>query len=116
MKAREMGNHALKHMRAIGEYSPLPVFDKHWLLRWKRDYGVVVRRPNMRFKCSKPVLIERLRAMWLNVIRVRRLLLHFTGADAGNRMYGIDEKPTHFNEGVEDDEDVGDRGGTKRAA
>ena len=53
----------------------------------------------MRFKCSKPVLIERLRAMWLNVIRVRRLLFHFTGVDAGNRMYGIDEKPIHRNGG-----------------
>ena len=70
-----------------------------WLLRWKRDYGVVFRRPNIRFKCSKGVLIERLRAMWLNVIRVRRLIWHFTGHDVGSRMYGIDEKPIHFNEG-----------------
>ena len=53
----------------------------------------------MRFKCSKPALIERLRAMWLNVIRVRRLLWHFVKEDVGQRMYGIDEKPVHFNEG-----------------
>ena len=53
----------------------------------------------MRFKCSMAVLVERLRAMWLNVIRVRRLFWHFTAADIGSRMYGIDEKPVHLNEG-----------------
>ena len=99
MKAREMAAHALQHMRETGVYSQLPVFDRMWLLRWKRDYGIVFRRPNMRFKCSRPVLIERLRAMWLNVIRVRCLFWHFTGADIGSRMYGIDEKPVHLNEG-----------------
>ena len=99
MKAREMGGHALEHMRRTGVYSPLPAFDREWLRRWKRDYGVVFRRPNMRFKCTRAVLIERLRAMWLNVIKIRRLLWHITGADVGNRIWSIDEKPVHFNEG-----------------
>ena len=99
MKARELAGQALKHMRRTGEFSPLPVFGRVWLLRWKRDYGVVFRRPNMRFKCSKCVLVERLRAMWLNNVRVRRLLWHLTGVDVGSRLYGIDEKPVHFNEG-----------------
>ena len=99
MKARELAGHALKHMRETGDFSELPVFGRMWLLRWKRDYGVVFRRSNVRFKRSKGVLIERLRAMWLNVIRVRRLIWHFTGHDVGSRMYGIDEKPIHFNEG-----------------
>ena len=99
MKAREMGGHALQHMRKTGVYSPLPSFDREWLRRWKRDYGVVFRRPNMRFKCTKAVLIERLRAMWLNVVKVRRLLWCITGADVGNRIWSIDEKPVHFNEG-----------------
>ena len=99
MKARQMAGHALQHMRETGVYTELPVFDRVWLLRWKRDYGVVFRRPNMRFKCSMALLVLRLRAMWLNVIRVRRLFWHFTGIDIGSRMYGIDEKPVHLNEG-----------------
>ena len=99
MKARQMADHALQHMRETGVFTQLPVFDRAWLLRWKRDYGVVFRRPNMRFKCSMAVLVSRLRAMWLNVIRVRRFIWHFTGVDIGSRMYGIDEKPVHLNEG-----------------
>ena len=81
MKARELGARALQHMRETGVYSPLPSFDREWLRRWKRDYSVVFRKPNMRFKCTKAVLTERLRAMWLNVIKVRRLLWHMTGVD-----------------------------------
>ena len=50
MKARELGAHALQHMRETGVYSPLPSFDREWLRRWKRDYSVVFRKPNMRFK------------------------------------------------------------------
>ena len=98
MKARELGAHALQHMRETGVYSPLPSFDREWLRRWKRDYSVVFRKPNMRFKCTKAVLTERLRAMWLNVIKVRRLLWHMTGVDIC-WIWSIDEKPVHFNEG-----------------
>ena len=99
MKAREMGGHALQHMRETGVYSALPSFDREWLRRWKRDYGVVFRKPNMRFKCTKAVLIERLRAMWLNVIKVHHLIFLLTGVDVGSRIWSIDEKPVHFNEG-----------------
>ena len=35
MKAREMGGHALQHMRETGVYSALPSFDREWLRRWK---------------------------------------------------------------------------------
>jgi hypothetical protein len=97
-KARLIADKVLKIQRETGGFGPMPVLDKHWLLRWKRDKGVVFRKPNMRFKCSKPVLVERLRAMWLNLIRVRRLAERLFGNDLSKAIFGIDEKPIHFNE------------------
>ena len=43
--------------------------------------------------------MQRLRAMWLNLIRVRYLASRLLGNDLGERVFGIDEKPLHFNEG-----------------
>ena len=97
-KAKELSAGLLKVMRSTGHYTPLPQLDKHWLLRWKREFGVVLRRPNLRFKCSKEALCARLRAMWLNVIRVRHLAVLLLDKDLDDQIYGIDEKPVHFNE------------------
>lgn len=41
----------------------------------------------------------RLKSMWLNVIKVRYLALRLLGNDLSRRIWGIDEKPIHFNEG-----------------
>jgi hypothetical protein len=98
LKARELADSILKIQRSTGTFGQMPIIDKHWLLRWKRDKGVVFRKPNMRFKCSKQVMLERLRAMWLNCIRVRRLAERTIGRDLSEAIYGIDEKPIHFNE------------------
>ena len=97
-KARQIADDVLKFQRATSGFVPMPVLDRHWLLRWKRDKGIVFRKPNMRFKCSKAVLVERLRAMWLNLIRVRRLAERLFGNDLSKAIFGIDEKPIHFNE------------------
>ena len=43
MKARQIADEVLKIMRHSGQVCNLPVLDKHWLLRWKRDKGVVFR-------------------------------------------------------------------------
>ena len=56
------------------------------------------RKPNRRYKVSRDVLRKRLRATWLNSIRVRRLAQQTLGIDLASAMYGIDEKPMHFNE------------------
>ena len=97
-KAKGFAECALEHMRKTGEHHPLPILDKCWLSRWKRDFGVVFRKPNRRYKCSKKTLLGRLRAMWLNNIRVRRLSLLALGHDMAKSIFGIDEKPIHFNE------------------
>lgn len=99
MKAKLIAEEILKVQRTTGCYGPMPVLDKHWLLRWKRDKGVVFRRPNMRYKASRRVLCARLRAMWVNNVKVRRLAQRLLGRDLSDQLYGIDEKPLHFNEG-----------------
>ena len=85
-QARFVAEEILREQHKLGFYEPLPVLDRHWLLRWKRDYGVVFRRPNMRFKCGKAVLLQRLRAMWRNVIVVRRIAEHFLHNDLSRRF------------------------------
>ena len=90
-KAKSIADHIMKASRATGCFVEMPIIDKHWLLRWKRDKGVVFRRPNARSKCSKAVMTERLNAMWLNSIRIRRLAQRLLGKDLANDMYGIDE-------------------------
>ena len=97
-KARQIAELVLAEQRKNRDFTELPHLDKHWLLRWKRDYGVVFRRPNLRFKCSKPMLLARLRAMWRNVLAVRFLALRFLGKDLSNSFWGVDEKPIHFNQ------------------
>lgn len=98
MKARQIATDVLEIQRKVGGFATMPRLDRNWLFRWKRDKGVVFRSPNLRFKCSRPVLLARLRAMWLNLIRVRRLAQRLLGTCLGNAIYGIDEKPIHFNE------------------
>ena len=57
-----------------------------------------MRKPNARYKCSRQVLRARLRVMWLNLFKVRRLAQRLLGRDLSDQIYGIDEKPLHFNE------------------
>jgi hypothetical protein len=98
MKARELASRILQEQHKLGRFEPLPSLDRHWLLRFKRDKGIVFRRPNRRYKCSRQVLLRRLRSMWLNLIRVRRLAEIYLKSDLSEAIWGIDEKPLHFNE------------------
>ena len=98
LKARQIADKLLAEQRRNGVLEAFPNLDRHWLLRWKRDKGVVFRKPNLRYKCSRVVLKMRLRAMWLNTIRVRRVAEIFLHNDLSQSVWGIDEKPLHFNE------------------
>ena len=98
LKAREIAETVLRCQRLSGHYSPLPVIDRNWLHRWKRDKGVVWRRPNCRYKCSRSKLMARLRAMYINNFKIRRLAWHFLGHEMSRVCNGVDEKPLHFNE------------------
>ena len=97
-QAKQIADTIVHEQRKTGVLQPMPVLDRHWFLRFKRDKGIVFRRPNLRFKCSQSVLLARLRAMWCNLVRVRRLAELLLGTSLGDSIYGVDEKPIHFNE------------------
>ena len=97
-KAEQIATEVLKEMHRSGHYVELQMINKPWLRRWKRDYGVCYRKPNQRYKCSRQVLGNRLRTMWLNCIRVRRAAQRLLGHDLQYAIYGIDETPFHMNE------------------
>ena len=98
IKAKEIASQGLKEMLRLGNPQSLPQLDTYWLHRWKRDYHVVLRRPNAKWKVSYPVLVTRLRAMFRNLYIVRWLATYLLGHDLSTSICGIDEKPLHFNE------------------
>ena len=97
-KAKELAERMMASMRQSGVYTPLPKLDPQWLLRWRKSVGISLRRPNSRVKASRQCLEQRLKAMWCNLIRLRRLGQWFLRKDLRDSIYGIDEKPLHFNE------------------
>ena len=74
-KAKMIATEMLAEMRRINEFVRLPILDKNWLHRWKKEYGISLRKPTKRYKVNRTVLRDRLRAMWLTNIRIRALAL-----------------------------------------
>ena len=96
-KAQALATDLVKEMSRTGIWIDLPKLDKHWLRRWKVQYGVSLRKPNRRYKCSKAVLLARLRAMWVTVVRIRALAKYTLKRDL--ICEGYDQKGLHMNEG-----------------
>ena len=96
LKAKQIATEMVKHMRTAGYFIDLPVLDKHWLYRWKRDFRVSLRKPNTKYKCSRSVLRARLRAMWLTNVRSRALAWFALGINM--TIYGWDQKGIFMNE------------------
>ena len=97
-KAKELADNMLASMRQCGVYTPLPKLTPSWLWRWRNSFGISMRKPNSRVKASRQCMEQRLKAMWCNLIRLRRLGQWFLQRDLRDSIYGIDEKPLHFNE------------------
>jgi hypothetical protein len=98
LKARQLADMIVWAQLESDAFEAMPKINADWLLRFKRDYNIVLRKPNVRFKCNKATLHARVKATWSNVLRVRCLAQELLGVDLGDRIYGIDEKPIHFNE------------------
>ena len=73
-----------------------PVLSHSWLRDWCLQYGVCLRKPNRRCEVPKHVMQERLRVLWCNIIRVRRLAILLLGYDLG--IDNMDQSPFHMNE------------------
>jgi hypothetical protein len=96
VKASSIIRDAVAEMRRTGKFMAVPVISKGWLSRWKKEYGICLRKPNRKFKVTLPKLKGRLRAMWLTTFRLRALALCVLGHDL--TMEGIDQKGLHLNE------------------
>ena len=98
LKARQIADVIVTEQVRSKAFVAMPKINSAWLLRWKKDKGIVFRLPNLRYKVSRPVLLERVKATWCNLLRVRYLASKLIGSDLADRCYGVDEKPVHFNE------------------
>ena len=67
-----------------------------WVRRWRREYGVSLRRPNKRYKVPRSVFMERVRILWCNTLRIRVLSWLCWGRDTV--VEGFDQKPFHMSE------------------
>ena len=67
-----------------------------WLRRWRREYGVSLRKPNRRFKVPRATFMQRCRIAWCNMLRVRVLMWLEFGYEP--TIEGFDQKPFHMSE------------------
>ena len=72
------------------------IINSRWFDCWAADYGVVMRKPNRKYKVPKNVMLERLEIGWCNVARVRALCLAAHGYDP--EIENWDQSPFHNNE------------------
>jgi hypothetical protein len=67
-----------------------------WFKGWEQEYGLSMRAPNRKYKCSKELLGQRLEACWITVFRIRALCIACHGYDP--EMENFDQTPYHANE------------------
>ena len=77
--------------------SAMPKIDKHFLSRWRAEYGLCMRATTVRFKVSLAAAVARVRTMLLNIFRLRRLWCLCFGGDVPMRWISFDQKPSWFN-------------------
>ena len=96
MKAKEMladyCSTSLKH----GLSGRVPLLTSEWWRRWRKMFGLSMRRPNRKFKVPLQVLEERLERGWLNVFRVRAAAHFLLQEDL--ELENFDQSPFHHNE------------------
>ena len=97
-KAKSLADTLVVEMAKTGEFIDFPSIDLRWCMRWRKEYGVVLLQPNRRYKVSWALAAERCKYMWMNNFRVRYMAKLYLGKDLSERIFGIDEKPIHFNE------------------
>ena len=51
----------------------IPKINAGWLRGWRQECGVTWRTVNLRFKCTRKVLLERLIIFWENILHIREL-------------------------------------------
>ena len=67
-----------------------------WFKQWEQEYGLCMKQPNRKYKCSKELLARRLEAFWITVFRIRAFVMALFGYDPD--MENFDQTPYHRNE------------------
>ena len=75
----------------------VPQINKQWLMRWRKVHGIVMRVTTCRMKVSFAVALERIRVMFGNIFRLRRLWERCFGGQTPMRWASFDQKPSWFN-------------------
>ena len=96
-KAMALRMACIREALALGSAPVVPkIIGTSWLFHWKKQYNVSFRKPNKRWKVPRPVLLARLKIMWLNLIRVR--VLAWLCFRTEMTLLNFDQKPFHTNE------------------
>ena len=67
-----------------------------WFEDWEHEFGLSMKQPNRKYKCSKALLSRRLEAFWITVFRIRALCMAIHGYDPD--MENIDQTSYHASE------------------
>ena len=67
-----------------------------WVDDWLHEHRLSQRKPNRKWKVSRPVLMQRLRIFWIMIYKLRKLVILFKGYDPV--MRNLDQSPFHLNE------------------
>ena len=104
LSARADARLIMEKARSIRQYlkdlgwpeTDLPIIDKHWIGRWRREFGVVYRAVTTRFKVSFDAACRRVQNMLCNIFRLQALweLCH---PGIPMRWFSMEQKPSWFN-------------------
>ena len=75
----------------------VPKINKHFLRRWRLEYGICMRATTVRFKVSLTKAIARVKTMMCNILRLRHLWKLCFGDGVPMRWVSFDQKPSWFN-------------------
>lgn len=74
----------------------VPQLRPRWWVKWRRSYGLSMKKPNRKYKVPKWLLQSRFETMILNVARVRAAAEELLGYDP--HILNWDQSPFHHNE------------------
>ena len=96
VKANQLYQEYLLCCLNLGENPEHVNINDRWINDWLRENRLTDRKPNRKWKVSRPVLAERLKIFWITIYKLRKLFLLARGYDP--HMRNLDQSPFHMNE------------------
>ena len=79
-----------------GEPAVAVHIDSHWHRKFEEQYGLCMRQANRKYAVPRPIVKERQETNWVNIFRVRYLIVLAFGYDP--LLLNFDQSPFHHNE------------------